>query len=57
MTEKSLEQSLVAQRVVSDSVKSLGDINKVDTIPISNEILKCVEGSNRDHKVALNKWK
>ena len=57
MTEKSLEQSLVAQRVVSDSVKSLGDINKVDTIPISKEILKCVEGSNRDHKVALDKWK
>lgn len=57
MIEKSLEQSLVAQRVVSDSVKSLGDINKDDTIPISNEILKCVEGSNRDHKVALDKRK
>lgn len=57
MIEKSLEQSLVAQRVLSDSVKSLGDINKDDTIPISNEILKCVEGSNRDHKVALDKRK
>ena len=51
------EESLVAQRLVYDSVSSLGGIKKIDTIPINKEILKSVKDSNRNYKIALDKRK
>ena len=52
------EESLVAQRLVYDSVNSLGGIKKIDTIPINKEMLKSVKDSNsRNYKIALDKRK
>ena len=51
------EESLVAQRLVYDSVNSLGGIKKIDTIPINKEMLKSVKDSNRNDKIALDKRK
>ena len=51
------EESLVAQRLVYDSVNSLGGIKKIDTIPINKEMLNSVKDSNRNYKIALDKRK
>ena len=51
------EESLVAQRLVYDSVNALGGIKKIDTIPIIKEMLKSVKDSNRNYKIALDKRK
>ena len=54
---ENLHESLVAQRLVYDSVNSLGGIKKVDTILIKKEMLKSVKDSNRNCKTALDKRK
>ena len=51
------EKSLVAQRLVYDSVNSLGGIKKIDTIPVNKEMLKSVKDSNKNYKIALDKRK
>ena len=51
------EGSLVAQRLVYDSINSLGGIKKIDTISINMEMLKSVKDSNRSYKIALDKSK
>ena len=51
------EDSLIAQRLVYDSVNSLGGIKKIDTIPINKEMLKSVKDSNKNYKIALDKRK
>ena len=57
MVENLHEKSLVAQRLVDDSANSLGDIKKIDTIPINKEMLKSVKHSNTNYKIALDKRK
>ena len=57
MVENLHEESLVTRRLVYDSVNSVGGIKKIDTIPISKEMLKSVKDSNRNYKIALDKRK
>ena len=56
MVEHLREESLIAQRLVYDSINSLGGIKKIDSIPI-NKMLKSVKDANRHYKAALEKKK
>ena len=51
------EKSLVAQRLLYDSVNSLGGIKKINSIPVNKEMLKSVKDSNKNYKIALDKRK
>ena len=57
MVENLHEESLVAQRLVYDSINSLGGIKKIDSIPINNKMLKTVKDANRHYEAALEKRK
>ena len=57
MVEHLREESLIAQRLVNDSINSLGGIKKIDSIPINNKMLKSVKDANRHYKAALEKKK
>ena len=57
MVENLHEESLVAQRLVYDSINSLGGIKKIDSIPINSKMLKSVKDANSHYKVALEKRK
>ena len=55
IVENLREESLVAERLIYDSVNYLGVIKKIDTIPINKEMLKSGKDSNRNYKIALDK--
>ena len=57
MVENLHEESLVAQRLVYDSINSLGGIKKIDSIPINSKMLKSVKDANSHYKAALEKRK
>ena len=52
MVENLHEESLVAPRLVYDSINSLGGIKKIDSIPINNKSVKDV---NSHYEAALEK--
>ena len=51
------KESFIAQRLVYDSVNSLGGIKKIDTVSINYKMLKSVKDSDRNYKVGLDKRK